>query len=199
MKVFFSTTQRLKIKYDENVKAIFKAIESLGHKHTSDYIVRIDIKDYYKLDKEKTPQYYNEIVESLRRAEVVVLETSLHSIGVGYLLQLALDQGKCVIALHIPGKFPFFISGIQNEKLMICEYTIENVKEVLKQALEVAKDQMDVRFNFFISPRIGAYLDWIAKTKRIPRAVYLRRLIEGDMAKSNYLPAEERNKKKTER
>jgi hypothetical protein len=42
-------------------------------------------------------------------------------------------------------------------------------------------DTQDVRFNFFISPQIGNYLDWVSKNKRIPRAVYLRRLIEEDM------------------
>ena len=56
-----------------------------------------------------------------------------------------------------------------------------SVEEALKLALDYASDQMDTRFNFFISPKHGNYLDWISKNKKVPRAVYLRRLIEKDM------------------
>jgi hypothetical protein len=45
-------------------------------------------------------------------------------------------------------------------------------------------ENIDTRFNFFISPKIGNFLDWIAKKKKLPRAVYLRKLIEDDMDKN---------------
>jgi len=47
--------------------------------------------------------------------------------------------------------------------------------------LHYANKQQDSRFNFFINPKLLAYLDWIARSKRLPRAVFLRKLIEDRM------------------
>jgi len=49
--------------------------------------------------------------------------------------------------------------------------------------LEEAKRRMDVRFNFFVSPKILAYLDWVAQKRMVPRSVFLRNLIEKEMKK----------------
>jgi len=59
-----------------------------------------------------------------------------------------------------------------------------DLEEILKMACGEAKEQMDTRFNFFISPLHQTYLDWIAKHRKIPRSVYLRDLIERDMAQN---------------
>lgn len=184
MKVFLTTTPRFKVHYEKNIEAIFNAIKKLGHIHVNEYIVKVGVEEFYKFDKDKRPLYYKEILESLRKADVVIFETSLHSIGVGHLLEKSLELGKGVIALHMKGKFPFFLSGIKEQRLVIEEYTLGTLSEVLKCAFEDVIEQMDVRFNFFISPKIGAFLDWIAKKKKVPRAVYLRRLIEQDMKKN---------------
>lgn len=184
MKVFFTTTPRFKEDNMGNVKAIFKTIEELGYKHVSDYIVKVDVDEFYKINKEGRPPYYDEIMSSLKKAEIVVFEASLPSIGVGHLLNEALVEGKSVIALHLKDKFPFFLGGIKNDKLLIEEYNLDNLKELLKGLLRDAKDQIDVRFNFFIPPTIEVYLDWICKHKKLPRSVFLRKLIEDHMAKN---------------
>jgi hypothetical protein len=108
---------------------------------------------------------------------------------------MALNMGKGVIALYMKNKYPFLLGGIQSDRLVIEEYAPKNVKEVLKMAFDQLTEQMDVRFNFFISPSIGAYLDWVAKTKKEPRAVYLRKLIEEDMKKSGYEPKNDKTNK----
>lgn len=184
MKIFFTTTPRLKVHYNKNVEKIFKTIESLGHTHTSDYIVKVDVNDFYKFNEEGTPTYYMEILNSLKKADVIVFEASLPSIGVGHLLEKALDLGKGVICLHMKGKIPFFLTGIKDQKLVIEEYTLTALPEVLKNAFNDVLEQMDVRFNFFIPPKIEVYLNWVARERKIPRAVYLRRLIEEDLKKN---------------
>lgn len=57
-------------------------------------------------------------------------------------------------------------------------------KVLLKEAMSKAENKVDVRFNFFVTPRILLYLDWLAKNKKLPRSVYLRNLIESDMEKN---------------
>jgi hypothetical protein len=65
--------------------------------------------------------------------------------------------------------------------MIVIKYDATNLREQLKCALSFAQNNVDTRFNFFISPSIGNYLDWISKNKNIPRSVYLRTLIEKDM------------------
>lgn len=61
---------------------------------------------------------------------------------------------------------------------------MNNLDGILAKAVEDAMKHADVRFNFFVSPKILAYLDWVAQKRMIPRSVYLRNLIEKEMKKN---------------
>jgi len=184
MKVYFTASARGKSSYKANYKRIYEVIEELGHKNLDDLILKVDPGKLYLGDEQAQVDLYKNTLDFIKEADIVVLEVSLPSLSMGYVMDRALEQGKPVVILHLEGSNPYFAGGIQDEKLQVLSYTPENVKRTLKAALKDAKEQMDVRFNFFISPKIGAYLDWISKTRKTPRAVYLRRLIEDDMGKN---------------
>lgn len=181
MKIFFTTTPRLKKDYPEVIEDIYQGIDDLGHVTVYDYLRNVDIEEFYQLNSKKVPVYYEEILDAIRKADVIVFEASMHSLGVGMLIKEAMEQGKGVIVLHMKDNFPFFLGGLQDDRFVISEYSKDSIKKVLESAIEYISGRMDVRFNFFISPEIGTYLDWISKNRRVPRAVYLRRLIEKDM------------------
>jgi hypothetical protein len=111
------------------------------------------------------------------------MEVSGHSMSMGYLISNALEMNKPVIALHNKEHTPVFIKGINDSRLIISEYDKENVEQVIKEALNKANSLIDVRFNFFINPKILNYLDWIAQKRMLPRSVFLRNLIEREMKK----------------
>lgn len=184
MKVFFTTTPRFKKDNKEIVKNVFEISESIGCEHVSDYLLKVNIDDFYKSEKDNKPIYYEEIMRSLKKADVIIFEVSMASLGVGLLLEKALEMGKGVVALHQKDKYPFFLGGVKDEKLIIEEYNEDDLKKILKSACDYLSNQIDTRFNFFISPKIGNYLDWVAKKLKKPRAVYLRELIEKDMEKN---------------
>jgi hypothetical protein len=81
----------------------------------------------------------------------------------------------------LKGKKPNILTHQGRDLLYLVEYSAENLKAQLSEYIEFAKINSDTRFNFFISPQIGSYLDLISHHKKLPRAVYLRRLIEDDM------------------
>lgn len=133
-------------------------------------------------DQKKREEWYKESISKIREADVVVVETSYPSTAnVGHELTYALDLGKPVIALYKSGRDPFFLRGRVDDKLTILPYTTYDLEQVLINAFDYALAIQDVRFNFFISPQIGRYLDWVAQKKRVPRAVFLRKLIENEM------------------
>lgn len=181
MKVFFTTTPRLKVDAPGTVEKIYDTLDKMGYVLTSDYLKHVDSDEFYQLNTQKVPVYYEEILESLRKADVVVFEASLHSIGVGMLIKEAMSLSKGVIILHKKDHYPFLLSGVRDDRFVISEYKADNLQEILQSAFEYLSGAVDVRFNFFISPQIGRYLDWVSQKKRIPRAVYLRKLIEEEM------------------
>lgn len=134
------------------------------------------------LSHEDREAWYKKALGEIAKADIVVVEISYPSTAnVGHELTYALESGKPVIALYKDGRDPVFLSGRSDEKLMLFAYNDRDLENVLESGLDYATSVQDVRFNFFISPVIGRYLDWISKNKRIPRAVYLRKLIENDM------------------
>jgi len=183
MKVYFTSSARGKEKYGKHYSSIYSTIEKLGHKNIDDLIFRINEKSFYRGDHKERVKVHKHTIANLRKCDILVLEATVHSLSMGYLLRHALELEKPVIVLYLPGNGsdPFFATGIENDKLQVLEYSESNLEKILKLAFEYAKGQIDSRFNFFISSKIGNYLNWIARKKKTPRAVYLRRLIEREM------------------
>lgn len=186
MKVFYTASLRGVNSYRDRLRGIFDLIEKMGHKNLDNILFNIENDDtFYNSDHEEKIAHFKRMVNLIKQADIVVLEVSTHSLSMGYILHKALEMNKPVIALYQPGKSPFFIQGIEDEKLQVIEYTDNNLEDTLRDAIDYAQGKADVRFNFFISPSIGNYLDWVSKVKKIPRSVYLRGLIEKDMEKNN--------------
>ena len=190
MKIYFTCSARGINEYGENYKKIADFIADLGHTSLDDYKRDSDPKSLYGSLHEANTKIYQEAMKNINRADLILLEISTHSLSMGYLMQQALNSGKPVIALYVTGAKPAFALGIQNEKLFLIEYSLEKLKQELEAAINAAQEVIDVRFNFFISPAIGNYLDWISKVKKIPRSVYLRALIENEMRENKEYKAE---------
>ena len=99
------------------------------------------------------------------------------------MVNFALENGKVVILLTQNKSLPTIFRTIQSDKLITVVYDATSVEKSLREALEKAREVSDVRFNFFVSPKILSYLDWVAKHRMIPRSVFLRDLIEREMRK----------------
>jgi hypothetical protein len=140
--------------------------------------MNVEVEKFYLSD---IKNFYRHTIDDLKKADICIFEASVPSLAIGHLISMAIEMGKPVIALYKAANIPFFLTGLDDEKIQVIQYELENLKDELSTAIEYASDLQDTRFNFFISPQIGSYLDWVAKNKRVPRAVYLRRLIEEDM------------------
>ncbi len=183
MKVYFTCSARGTEELGNNYKLIFDQLSKLGFTHLDDYREQSNPVEVYAADDNQREEIYKKAMKCLQLSDVVVLEVSVHSLSMGYIMHKALDMGKPVIALHTAGNEPVFAAAVDDDKLLVVEYSTETVEEVLKSALDYAIDRQDTRFNFFISPKHQNYLDWVSKTKKVPRAVFLRNLIEQEMDK----------------
>ncbi len=173
----------------ELYKKIFAILKKLGYDPITDHVLTRNIEQVEQETSEESELYIKKMLKWVNQADFIVAETTNPSVSIGYEVMAAQQKGKPVIVLYeaSKGKVPHTLKGIPMEKIQLFSYNSNNKEElegILKIATEEAKEQMDVRFNFFISPKIGAYLDWIAKHKKLPRAAFLRRLIEEHMKKN---------------
>jgi len=181
MKVVFIASQAQSVELAGYYKQINDALESKGMTVFSGHLFTNE-NDSDLVDKKQIEAWYKEVIQHVRAADTIFVEISYPStVNVGHILTYALDTGKPVVALYRSGREPFFLRGRVDDKLVLLEYSDKDINEVVSNALEYVSSAQDVRFNFFISPEIGRFLDWISKKKRLPRAVYLRKLIEEDM------------------
>ncbi len=183
MKVLFLASPKSLTTHEQDLKLIYKTLQDLGHRHVSDFIVSVKPDEFYDDHSQIAKDFFLNINKKVKAAEVCIFETSVQSLGLGSVIYMALEYGKSVIILYQDQAKPLFLSEIEQDKIQVYEYKPEvgSVKKILIAALDFAKDVQDTRFNFFISPRHQHYLDWMARTKRVPRSVYLRNLIKDDM------------------
>ncbi len=183
MKVAFVASHSQASELSEFYNRIKKVLDERGYVvYSGTLFDKKNVTADFVEDQKKREEWYKESISKVREADVIVVETSYPSTAnVGHELTYALDLGKPVIALYKSGRDPFFLRGRVDDKLTILPYTTYDLEQVLANAFDYALATQDVRFNFFISPQIGRYLDWVAQKKRIPRAVFLRKLIENEM------------------
>ena len=115
----------------------------------------------------------------------MIAETSFPSISVGYEISLALRVGKPVLVLYSEGDPPSLLAHHKDEKLVCEKYTHDTYRDTIDEFIDYIEGKSDLRFTFFITPEIVHYLDEVTKKDKIPKSVYLRKLIEQDMQKND--------------
>lgn len=188
MRVFFIGTLKDINQHNEIYNFVIDKIKKIGHKVDSDLSF---VKTESQLDgleeKRELLAFHKKLIEGIKKCDVFVVDVTVQRVSTGYWISLALDLGKPVIALCKKGTDHHLLRTLEiSQKFTLYQYDdlVELGKEI-PLLLDFASDQQDTRFNFFISPKHQNYLDWIAKYKKIPRSVYLRELIETDMASNS--------------
>jgi hypothetical protein len=184
MKIYFTAAISQIKDFGDYYQRMVKALEMQGHTVQADHILNQKTEDIFSETDEEKVDYYKKFLKWLNKADIVFAEASFPStVHVGHEISLALEKGKPVVVLHKKGRDPVFLQGIVSERLFIDEYNNGDLENVLISAVNYASEQQDTRFNFFISPKHQAYLDWVAQRRKIPRAVFLRRLINDRIKK----------------
>lgn len=185
MKIYFTASIFQKDQYGSFYTQIIEHLEKQGHKVIHEHITDVSLADKHKYSSEKRLTHYKDVVKWIVEADLVVAEVSYPStLNVGHEVALALEKGKPVVGLYYKEKESTFFEGIQSDKFVYESYDETNLIKTLDNAIEYAHGQIDTRFNFFVPASFMTYLDWISQKEKIPRSVYLRRLIEKDMRKN---------------
>lgn len=185
MKIYFTAAlSGISKEQQENYRKIIETLKEAGHTVFADHILGKTEDFLVNQSEEEKLAVEREIASWKNQADLMVAEVSYPSFGVGQELEYMLSRDKPVIAIHLEERTPHLLIEAGGEYLQTAEYRPDNLEKTLKDYIDYAKDFADTRFNFFISSEIDAFLGWVAKKRKVPRAVFLRQLIEEDMKKN---------------
>lgn len=181
MKVFFTASQRGKKQFG----AVYKRIQSYTQKQKftllEDDIFTEEPTHLYKAlesgDHKVQIDFYHKKINTIKEADICIFEVSTHSLSIGFVIQKALEFNKPTIVLYMKGYVPHFLSGVENEKILLKEYEANSLEEKLQESLKEALDLREKRFNFFISPNLLSYLESASKNEGITKSTFIRNLI----------------------
>lgn len=189
MKISFAASIRGKKKYNQNYQIIIDYLINEGHLvyHT----LSLSEEKLLSLNVSQRTKIFQNFYKCINRSDLLIAECSFPSINVAYEISYAIKQGKSVIVLHLKDndgavlelRDPIFAS----ESISIYEYTEKNLVNTLKSALEYVQPQLDKRFTIIIPSITMAQLEKVSKERKIPKAVYIRQLIEKDLLRSKRL------------
>lgn len=184
MKIYFTASLTGKKYYLKNYKKIVEYLEKLNCEVFSEHIFSNTREQIRAEGRKERIKYLNLLHKNLSWCDAVVAEVSYPSTSVGYEMSLGISKAKPVVALYYKkgGDFPPLLKAHKEEDAMLVDYSFDNLKSVLIDCLNFIKTKtLEKRFTMLLSPKIVGYLDKICLKKKIPRSVYIRKLIEEDM------------------
>lgn len=183
MKVYFSASLLGKEEYSKEYKTIIKFIHDLGHTSYADHVMNRDAKEVAKHTKDQHERDYRRTREQIEKSDVMIVEATYPSIGVGHTISMALQMYKSILVLYRSPENPHgLLLGDPERLLTIKKYDPkepQKLKEILKTFLEHAqKKLLRIRLNLMIDEEQDEYLNLISQTRGISKSNFIRQLID---------------------
>lgn len=182
MRAYFTASVVGKRYYLANYLKIIDILKEKSIKVISSHIIDVTEEEIRLESKEKRIAFHRQLEKWINSANFMMVEASFPSISVGYEISLALTLGKPVLMLYCNEEPPALFAHQEDDKLVCERYTLETLKDIIHDFISYVQGTSDTRFTFFITNEIAAYLDKVARKEKLPKSVYLRKLIEKDMA-----------------
>jgi hypothetical protein len=183
MVIYFTGSIGAKDRTAKHYLEIINKLISRGHTVVADHILNTTEKMIAAKPRKERLEFHKKMEEWVQSANCIIAETSYPSVSVGYEIGLASRIGKPVLVLYSAGDGPSLLTEHKSDHIITQRYTSANLGSILDNFLGFVKDYRDVKFTFFINPKLVKYLDEVSQDNDIPKSVYLRRLIEEDMKK----------------
>jgi len=183
MKIYFTGSLHNRDIDKKIYRRIISYLEKLGYTVKADHILFPTVDDLERQTLADRVNYYKKLDRWISESDLVVCEISYPStLNIGHEISLALDKGKPVLALFQKNRDPGILVGISSEKLILVEYSGNDLEIILERELAEILKLPDTRFTLLLSGKIISHLNQIAK-KRKSRSGYIRSLINQDMKK----------------
>jgi hypothetical protein len=179
--VYFTASIVGKKDFLSNYHAIITCLTQKGYRVQADHILHATEADIQMKTRAERLKFHDYLEQWIDACDFMVVEASFPSISVGYEISMALEKRKPVLILYSVGDPPSLFAHHTNEKIASEKYTLSTVEEIIADFIMYVQGASDTRFTFFITPQIASYLEKVSKKEKMPKSVYLRKLIEKHM------------------
>ena len=183
MNVYFTASIVGKKDFLKNYLKIIDILKSKNLDVKSDHIIDATPSQIRLETRQERLAFHKKLENWINSCDLMVAETSLPSISVGYEISLALHRRKPVLILYSEGSPPPLFAQHIDDNIVCEKYTLDALEDLIDEFIHYVHQTNDSRFTFFITSDIASYLDKIARKEKIPKSVYLRKLIQADMDK----------------
>jgi hypothetical protein len=143
MKVYFTACARGTDSFGDFYEEIYKTIENNGFNHV-DTTPACLVRPFSPWTQEDKAVEYKKSMKCVKECDFVVLELSMHSLSMGFIMHQALELKKPVICLYTQSNMPHFANVIESSFLSSYEYGEENLVEQVEKGLRFAKKLTEV-------------------------------------------------------
>jgi len=181
MKIFYTASYYGKEKYQKYYDLVLKAIRETGVEllstESGNYLSILQKKELKRFKSQKQI-HYEAIRKGIQWADATVIEISNEDFQLGHEATLAIESKKHVLCLSIHEDFS---KKIINPYFHGAKYNEYNIEEVVDDFIDMVKnEQLDERFNLFLSTRQITYIEEVARRKGMNMSEYIRMLIDED-------------------
>jgi len=183
MNVGLLTSVRGQAKFGKYYQAILSHLEHDGHEVVHN--LALTEAQLAPMSYPERETLFIEFYKKLLECEVIIAECSMQSLQVGYGLSFLRAQGKAIIALYLKGEeselgaIKDLFSAVEN--VAIYEYEDGEVASTLDEAIAYMAPHLDKRFTIIFPAQLLARVEDASRKKKLPKAVYIRQLIEKNL------------------
>jgi len=204
MKVYFTCSTAEFYKYRDSYFGIRNYLIDQGHTLTRDWLPHTE-EHLHKgnTDVRNIKQIYKACINSIKGADIVIIEDTVSNFSTGHQITVALQNKKPTLVLWQGKKYrqfkQMFIHGIESDILQISEYSPETLFEIVNTFINKYENAFERnRFHLVLRNVERNYLDWAQFTKNKSRTKIireaLRKIIDTDTAYNEYLNKHENRK-----
>ncbi len=180
MKIYFNASLAGKEEYLKEFKAILKVANKLADQVYADHVMKRNYRQVNKQTKKQHELDFQRARNMISKSDVMIVEATYPSIGVGHTMTIALEMYKPTLVLYRTTPHGLLIGDL-NRLLTIKKYSLRNKKrlgQTIKTFLKKSKKKiLKKRFNFMLDQTQDDYLNWISKRENISKANFIRMLI----------------------
>lgn len=186
MKAYFTAAIARRPDQYEHYLGVINHIKSLGHSVATAHTTDPTKPSIDQADRKTLLDFQEKVERWIHDADFMVADVTYPSVSVGYEISQALRLNKPVLVFYDKNGPPSLIRFHENEALVTEKYDLKTYKESIEHFLRTMEGKTETKFIFLITPKIAEFLNNIALKEKIPRSVYLRKLIERDMPNHDF-------------
>ena len=179
----------------ENYKVITQVIQDLGHSLVTNHYLKRNIKDIETESFKESKKFHDEFKSWMNKADVIIYDLTKSDVNAGYEVSFALSTNKPVIVIYEENVAvtPYVFKGIDTELFQLIEYSKKNLLICLKEAINIANQSLNVRFNLIISSKQYNFLEKSSQKRMISKSTIVRELINDEIIKKELSLKEDKN------